>query len=153
MNSCTFYGNLGKDPERKEGKKGDLVVFSVAVRRGSEEEPLWINCAIFSEGLGEVALKYLVKGNPVVVSGEINLFEGKETASLQLNVRQLSLVSTGGDDRKSKSESRGRRDDDDRGRRRGDDDDRRERRSSRDDRDTKSSRKTYEKDLDDEIPF
>jgi len=160
VNNCTFYGNLGQDPEKKEGKKGDFILFSVAVRQFGNDEPLWVRCACFQEGLVDVIDKYLRKGSAVVVSGEISLFEGDKTSSIQLNVRNLSLAGKKeDDDRKSSKSSSRSRDDDDRPakrRRDDDDDDRRERRTkSRDDDDDRKSSKRSRRDddLDDEIPF
>lgn len=155
MNNCTFSGNLGQDPEEKDSKNGSFVTFSLAVRQSNSDEPLWVRCASFNEGLNDkVIKKYLEKGSAVVVSGEISLFEGDKSASLQLNVRQLSFGGKG--DNKPAAKSKRRDDDDDdrkAKRRRDDDDDDRRRSKGRDDDDDRKSKRRRDDDLDDEIPF
>ena len=153
MNNCTFAGNVGNDPEKKSGKKVDFLTFNIAVRQRGSDEPLWISCASFNEGLNDnVIEKYVKKGSMVVVSGELSVFEGDKGSRLQLSVNSLTLGGGRGDDKpvskSSKSSSRSRDDDEDdrpsKRRRDDDDDDRRERRTKSRDEDD---------DLDDEIPF
>jgi single-strand DNA-binding protein len=178
----TVAGNVGADPETRKAGRNDVCSFSVAVNRkvGGEDKTNWFRAVIWNERLIEVAEKYVKKGDPILIAGDINIAEwegrdGKMT-TVEVNVFQLQLLGqregAGGSDRRGSD----RRDDrgggrDDRGR--GRDDDRRgggrdDRRASngrdRDDRgrdddrrgggrDERGGGRQQDDDLNDAIPF
>lgn len=79
LNSCSFIGHLGADPETKSMQSGDRVCnLSLAVtekwkdKNGERKEKTeWIRVVIFSQGLVKVAESYLKKGSKIYVSGKM----------------------------------------------------------------------------------
>jgi single-strand DNA-binding protein len=77
LNSCSFIGRLGKDPEGKTLSSGGRVVnFSIAVSERwtskdgeKKERTTWVPIVIWNENLGEVAERYLRKGSMVFITG------------------------------------------------------------------------------------
>jgi len=79
LNQCTFIGHLGADPESRSFASGGKVVnlrLAVSERwkdksTGEQKEKTeWVPVSIFSEGLANVAERYLRKGSKVLVSGK-----------------------------------------------------------------------------------
>ena len=77
MNSCTFVGNLGKDPEVRFTKTGKAVAsFSIGVKRewetkGEKKEFTdWVNVIVWGD-LGETCGNNLSKGSRVFVHGRM----------------------------------------------------------------------------------
>lgn len=78
LNQCSFIGNLGADPEIRSFANGGRVCnLRLAVsekwkdkQTGEKKESTeWIPVAIFSDGLVNVAERYLKKGSKVFVQG------------------------------------------------------------------------------------
>jgi len=77
-NKVTLIGNLGMDPETKTTETGKKVTkFTLAtndVFKGADgqkvKEATWHNIVAWN-GLGDIAGKYLKKGNEVAVEGRI----------------------------------------------------------------------------------
>jgi single-strand DNA-binding protein len=136
VNTATFVGNLGRDPETRT--VGDNVVcnFSIAVRRakkkGEEQDPIWVKCTAWGK-TAEIAEQYLKKGHQVCVTGSVDLEswkdkDGNTRTDMTCNITSLSLLKNG-DEPGGGSRDEGRRDD-----RRRDDQDSRSRGDRRDDR-------------------
>lgn len=78
LNSCTFVGNLGADPEIRRTQAGKPIAnLRIAVtekwrdQNGERREKTeWIPVVIFSEGLCKVAEQYLRKGSKILISGK-----------------------------------------------------------------------------------
>jgi single-strand DNA-binding protein len=77
VNSCTFIGNLGRDPEIRYSQSGNAVVnFSLAVgdRRKADGEwtdhTEWVNIVAFGK-TAEACEKYLAKGSQCYVQGKM----------------------------------------------------------------------------------
>lgn len=78
LNQCTFIGHLGADPESRSFNNGGKVVnLRLAVsekwktKDGEQKEKTeWVPVSIYSEGLANVAERYLRKGSKVLVSGK-----------------------------------------------------------------------------------
>lgn len=71
LNSCSFIGRLGKEPDMKYLNSGDAVCnFSIAVgwKSKDKEGAEWVNITAFGK-LGEVCGQYLHKGSQVFVQG------------------------------------------------------------------------------------
>lgn len=104
MNTGHFAGRIGRDAELRYTQSGKQVAgFSLAVdeRRGGEKSTLWIDCSIWGERAEKLA-GYLSKGTSVAVAGEVGVRtyekrDGGMTASLTLNVRELTLLGGGGE--------------------------------------------------------
>lgn len=80
VNKVILVGNLGKDPTSRSFQSGGKVVnFSIATsetwkdRNSGErkEKTEWHNIAVFSEGLANVAERYLRKGSKVYIEGNL----------------------------------------------------------------------------------
>ena len=96
LNQCNLIGHLGRDPETRYTQSGKQVTdFSIAVNAKKDDPPTWIK-VITWEGIAQVAEKFLRKGDPVYVSGEISNREyehqGEKRRSLELTARQLQLL-------------------------------------------------------------
>ena len=105
---ATIVGNLGQDCEVKKTNTGKTVCnFSVAdsVGYGDDKKVQWVRCAMFGER-GEKLKQYLVKGQGVVVFGDVAVNEyqdknGCNKSSIDCNVTDVKLV--GGSGKKSDS--------------------------------------------------
>lgn len=76
-------GTLGRDPESRSTSGGTKVVnFSIAVEKGFGEKAStsWFNIIAFDKN-AEFAEKYLKKGKPVVISGDLQVrgWDDKQT--------------------------------------------------------------------------
>lgn len=91
MNTFTALGRLGQNAEYNPEKK--ILKYSVAVNTGYKKnrQTMWVNCAMFGEHGSNLEL-YLTKGTPVLVAGELSLYQTKEGKSVPtLKVTQLEL--------------------------------------------------------------
>lgn len=108
VNNCTFSGNIGKDAEVRDAGGNKVANFSIAVNGFKKTDPpMWVNCAIWGKRAEGGLINYLVKGQTVVVVGELKVrtyeANGKNGHSVELNVSSLELVGSR-DDGKSASE-------------------------------------------------
>jgi single-strand DNA-binding protein len=80
LNKVTIIGALGRDPESKSFQNGGRVVnLRIATSEswkdkntGEKKERVeWHSVAIFSEGIGNVAERYLRKGSKVYLEGQL----------------------------------------------------------------------------------
>ena len=80
VNKVIVVGNLGRDPEVRSTQSGDKIVnLSIATseswtdkRSGERRESTeWHRVVIFSNGLADIADKYLQKGDKVYVEGKL----------------------------------------------------------------------------------
>jgi single-strand DNA-binding protein len=79
VNKVIILGTLGRDPEVRNFQNGGKVVnLRVATserykdREGNQQERTeWHSVAIFNEKLGEIAERYLKKGNQVYLEGQL----------------------------------------------------------------------------------
>ena len=74
LNQIIIIGNLGKDPEPKTTKNGNLLVnFSVATTDGwgENKHTNWHNVTVFGK-TAEFCEKYLQKGSKVAVVGSVD---------------------------------------------------------------------------------
>ncbi len=111
-NKVTLIGNLGKDPETKTTETGKKVThFTLATNDGYKgadgqrvKETTWHNVVAWN-GLGEVAAKYLKKGNEVAVEGRIvyRSYEDKKGTTkyiTEIVLNDLQLLRNGEKDAK-----------------------------------------------------
>jgi single-strand DNA-binding protein len=80
LNSCTFIGNLGADPEIKSFQNGGRICnLRLAVSEKwkdkktgeAKERTEWVNVTLSSDGLVSVAERFLRKGSKVYISGKM----------------------------------------------------------------------------------
>lgn len=99
MNVFTFSGNLGRDAEVKNLGSTTVCNFSVAVKSGygDKEKTEWINCALWGKRAEGGLPQYLLKGQTVVVSGELSTREyqandGTMRTSVEVRVNDVTLA-------------------------------------------------------------
>lgn len=96
LNSCSFIGNLGADPEIKHTGTGTTVAnFRIAVtekwkgKDGHQQERTeWVRCVAFSK-LAELCGKYLAKGRQVYVSGRMQTRDYDDKAGVKKYVTEI----------------------------------------------------------------
>ncbi len=79
VNKVILVGNLGRDPEVRHSQDGNkIVTFPLATSESwkdksgeRQERTEWHRVVVFSQGLAEVAEKYLKKGSKIYVEGQI----------------------------------------------------------------------------------
>ena len=79
LNRVQLIGNLGRDPEVRTTQNGKTVATLVIAtgeswkdERGNRvEKTEWHRIVIFSDGLGQIAEKYLDKGSKVYIEGKL----------------------------------------------------------------------------------
>lgn len=73
MNVLTIAGRLGRDPEPfSYGDNQQGARFSVAVNNPRSDDADWFRVTAFGQS-ADFALRFLRKGDPVVVSGHVHL--------------------------------------------------------------------------------
>jgi single-strand DNA-binding protein len=88
VNKAIIIGNLGKDPELKEGERTAVCSFSVACaeryKQGDEwkEKTEWINIVVFG-AQAKACAQYLGKGSQVYIEGKI------QTSSYEKDGRKI----------------------------------------------------------------
>lgn len=96
MNSITIAGNLTKDAEIRFLANGDPVAaFGIADNQGKDKSAIFWNCSLFGKRAESLA-QYLLKGNPVTVSGNITEREwtdkdGTKRKSMYVRVTDIAL--------------------------------------------------------------
>lgn len=95
VNSCTFLGALGKDPERRATPSGTAVTsFSIAINEKRKqngetvEHTEWVNIVSFGR-LAEIAGDYLRKGSKVYVEGKMRTekYQDRETGQTRYSTK------------------------------------------------------------------
>ncbi len=117
VNRVILLGNLGRDPEVRQTQDGTKIVhLNIATserwrdRDSGEprEKTEWHRVVIFNDRLGEVAEKYLAKGRPVYLEGQLQTRKwtdqsGQDRYSTEIVLKRfrgdLVLIGGRGDDR------------------------------------------------------
>jgi len=98
MNNFNFTGNIGKDCSVRQAGSSTVCVFPVAVTTGygDKEKTMWTVCEVWGKCAEGGLPQYLVKGQKVVISGELSLDEyekdGEKRHTLKVNVNSLDLL-------------------------------------------------------------
>ena len=95
MNNITICGLIAKDAVKKQIGVNVLCSFSVADSQGKEKPCIFWNCQLWGKR-AESLEKYLVKGLPVTVTGEISEREwvdqnGQKKKAQDLRVSNITL--------------------------------------------------------------
>ena len=94
MNVLTFSGNLGRDCRLNQTQSGTAVVgFAVAMKSGygDNEQTVWVDCSLFGNRANSLS-PYLLKGQQVVVSGEMGTREHEGKTYITLRCNDVTLV-------------------------------------------------------------
>jgi single-strand DNA-binding protein len=120
LNSCSFTGRAGRDPEVRYFEDGtSLCNLSIAVDSWKRDaDPLWLNCVIRGKQ-AQVAADYVRKGSLIGVTGELendtwtDRATGEEKSKLVLSVNSLKLLESrrdgGGGDSQAEAQPRAQR--------------------------------------------
>lgn len=98
MNNFNFTGNIGRDCEVKQAGKSMVCEFAVAVASGygDREKTSWVKCQLWGKRAEGGLPPYLVKGQKVVVSGELTIDEwekdGVKNRAASVNVNSVDLI-------------------------------------------------------------
>ena len=124
VNKVQLLGNIGKDPEVRETKSGNIVNMVMATsekytdKSGQKQENTeWHNLVVFGK-LADVVSKYVKKGDKLYVEGSITTRkwedkEGNTRYTTEVKVRDLTML--GGGDKKAQPVAAGIDEDDDSG--------------------------------------
>ena len=98
MIRASFVGNLGRNAEVKQVGDTTVTKFSVPSSSGygDKKKTTWVECDLWGSR-GEKIASYLIKGQQVLVYGEIELHtytanDGTNKASLRCRVNELEFV-------------------------------------------------------------
>ena len=102
LNSCSFIGRLGRDPEIRQTNSGKSVAsFSLACseKYNGEEKTEWVNVVAW-EKLADVIGKYLTKGSLVYIGGKMQTRkwqdkEGTERYTAEIICREMKMLGGG----------------------------------------------------------
>ena len=106
VNKAIIVGHLGRDPDiraTKDGKK--IASFSVATSKSWTDKATgekksstdWHNVVVFNDGLAGVVEKYLKKGSPVYIEGEMRTRKYKGNDGIEKYTTEVVLQGFGGD--------------------------------------------------------
>ena len=102
MKQITIYGNCAKDAELRETTNGQKVCgFDIAVNDRRTKETYWFSVSYWGKP-GAAVAPFLLKGQPVVVSGEFSWREYNDKKYLQVNANSVSLAGRNSGDQNSK---------------------------------------------------
>jgi single-strand DNA-binding protein len=96
-----LIGHLGSDPELKSVGDNTVCNFSMAVNNPfkKDDPPVWYRIAAWNK-TGEACERYLSKGNPVYVEGELNPREyesqGEKRTSLDVRANVVQFLGSKG---------------------------------------------------------
>jgi single-strand DNA-binding protein len=106
VNRVILLGNIGKDPEVRETKAGNIVNLTMATsekytdKSGQKQENTeWHNLVVFGK-LADVVAKYVKKGDKLYVEGSITTRkwedkEGNTRYTTEVKVRDLTMLGGG----------------------------------------------------------
>jgi single-strand DNA-binding protein len=106
VNKVILLGNIGKDPEVRETKAGNIVNLVMATsekytdKSGQKQENTeWHNLVVFGK-LADVVTKYVKKGDKLYVEGSITTRkwedkEGNTRYNTEIKVRDLTMLGGG----------------------------------------------------------
>jgi hypothetical protein len=88
-------GYAGRNPEIKEGSKGEFVSFSMGVSRSygdDDDSTLWYRIAVNDPQVQNFVMTKVRKGTPIVLEGSEYETEYQGTKQLNLNAYRVGLV-------------------------------------------------------------
>lgn len=101
LNKVSLIGHLGNDPEVRNFQNGGRVVtLSIATSESwkdansgeRRERTEWHKVAIFNEGLGTLAEKYLAKGSKVYLEGQLRTRKWQDQSGADRYTTEIHLT-------------------------------------------------------------
>lgn len=105
LNKVTLIGNLGKDPEIRNGQSGGkIATFTLATSESwkdrtngeRQERTEWHRIVIFGDGLAGVVEQYLKKGSKVYVEGALQTRKWNDQSGQERYTTEIVLQSYNG---------------------------------------------------------
>lgn len=98
FNSCSFSGNVGRDPEIRYLENGNAIAnFSIAVEGRKDSPTIWMPVKVWGKQASVIA-DYVRKGSKIIVSGELRqeswTKDGVEKSRLVLNCDKFILLNS-----------------------------------------------------------
>lgn len=95
IRQAQFSGRLGRDPETRETRSGSVCNFSIACNQYKKEDgPIWVRVSVWGKK-GEPCQRYLTKGSPVMVAGELSVREWEGKTQIELSASQVVFLPSG----------------------------------------------------------
>ena len=100
INKVTLIGNLGNDPETRVSQDNNKIVrLSLATSENwkdkstgeRKEKTEWHRIVIFSNGLAEIAEKYLRKGSKVYIEGQLQTRKFTDQSGMEKYTTEIVL--------------------------------------------------------------
>ena len=97
LNSCSFIGRLGQDPETRQVGDTSVTNFTIAVgwKTKNKEGTEWVRCNAWGK-LGEICQQYLRKGSQVLIQGAMQTREyekdGSKRYSTEIRVDNMQML-------------------------------------------------------------
>jgi single-stranded DNA-binding protein len=87
-------GIVGRNPETKDTRSGEITVFSLAVNKSYDrgDQPDWYDVAVFSEDLQRTVQAEIYKGAKVAVEGSLKIKEGGSRPYRDIAAARVGLV-------------------------------------------------------------
>lgn len=113
VNKVQLLGNIGKDPEVRETKAGNIANMVMATserytdKSGQKQEKTeWHNLVVFGK-LADIVAKYVKKGDKLYIEGSITTRkwedkEGNTRYNTEIKVRDLTML--GGGEKKASND-------------------------------------------------
>lgn len=89
MNVCFFGGRLVRDFEKREKPDGQLMLTNSLAIKKSQDKTTFIDIAIFTTKLCEIAEKYLKKGDYCVYECELTTYDKDEKRYVSAVVKNI----------------------------------------------------------------
>lgn len=89
MNVCFFGGRLVRDFEKRETTDGQLMLTNSLAIKKSQDKTTFIDIAIFTTKLCEIAEKYLKKGDYCVYECELTTYDKDEKRYVSAVVKNI----------------------------------------------------------------
>jgi len=97
MIQATLYGNLGPKIEMKKWNDLEYLSFSVAVNKGKDKNPDWVNCTVWQKDVVTRLNGNINTGDKVLCQGSIILDEytlrnGQTKSGLKMKVASVNIL-------------------------------------------------------------
>lgn len=92
MKTITIAGRVGKDAVTRNTQTGDVTSWSMAVDDGygDRKSTMWFDCSMWGKR-GNTIARFLTKGTPCTVSGDLSQRTHEGKTYLTVNVNDVTL--------------------------------------------------------------
>lgn len=99
INKVILIGNVGKDPDVRAGRDGDIVNFSLATSESWKDKTTgerkdqveWHRIVVFNENLAAVCKTMLQKGTRVYIEGKLRTRKWQNQAGMDIYTTEVIL--------------------------------------------------------------